>query len=137
MTDPSRDALNLGPAPRPPPPSSTSGSFEFNQPTIVACLYLASIVTGITGLIGVILAYVWQGEGHADWMDSHYRFHIRTFWMGLALGIAGAVVSILTLGLAYLVVVPLWIVWLAVRTIKALLAAQRQMPVDSADTWLW
>ncbi len=134
MTDPNRDALNLGPNPQPGP---APGGFDLNQPTIVACLYLASLITGVTGLIGIILAYVWQGEAHPDWMDSHFRFQIRTFWIGLALGVAGAVVSLLTLGLAYLIVVPLWIVWFGVRTVKGLLAAQRHEPIADPESWLW
>ena len=137
MTDPSRDALNLGPAPPPIPATPATGTFDFNQPTIVAGLYLASLLTGITGIIGVVLAYVWQAESHPAWMDSHYRFHIRTFWMGFALGVLGAVVSVLTLGLAYLLVLPLWVVWFGVRTVRAMLAAQRQAPVENVETWLW
>ena len=34
------------------------------------------------GIIGVILAYVWNGETHESWQDCHFRYHIRTFWIG-------------------------------------------------------
>lgn len=36
--------------------------FDFNYPTIVAILYIASFIVGVTGLIGVILCYIWRGE---------------------------------------------------------------------------
>ena len=45
-------------------------------------LYLANIFLALTGLVGVVLAYVYRGDG-SGWLDSHYRFQIRTFWIGL------------------------------------------------------
>lgn len=117
-------------------PASQSGSFDFNQPTIVALMYLASILTGFTMLIGVILAYVWKDEG-SGWETTHMRFHIRTFWIGLVLGMVAFVPTILTLGLAAFIVYPALLIWVAVRTIKAMLAAQKQLPVSNVETWLW
>src|SRR3546814_8368095 len=48
----------------PPPATSTNASFDLNRPTIVALLYLASFLTGITALIGLVLAYIWKNEPH-------------------------------------------------------------------------
>ena len=48
---------------------------------LVYILYLVGLVFGITGIIGVIVAYVNKGDA-PEWMQSHYRFQIRTFWMG-------------------------------------------------------
>lgn len=118
-------------------PVPASSSFEFNKPTIVALLYLASLVTGLSMLIGLVLAYVWQGEPASDWEASHYRFHIRSFWIGLALGILAIIPTIMTLGLAGFILYPLLGLWLAVRTIKALLAAQRRDPIFDVETWIW
>ena len=114
-----------------------ASAFEFNQPTVVALLYLASVVTGLPMLIGVVLAYVWKGEPAADWENSHYRFHIRSFWIGIALGILAAVPTILTLGIAGFVLYPLLLLWFVVRTVKALLAAQQHEPIAAVETWVW
>ncbi|MXZ09042.1 MAG: hypothetical protein F4Y79_06295, partial [Gemmatimonadetes bacterium] len=54
--------------------SVTSGTAK-----IVYILYLAELVVGITGLIGVIMAYVNRSDA-PEWLASHYRFQIRTFW---------------------------------------------------------
>ena len=37
---------------------TSNTGFEFNQPTIISLLYLGSFVTGISGLVGVVLAHV-------------------------------------------------------------------------------
>ncbi len=52
-------------------------------PMVIYALYLASIITGgLTALVGVVIAYVYQGKG-PEWLDRHYRYQIRTFWIGL------------------------------------------------------
>jgi len=114
-------------------PTPATG-FDFNRPTIVALLYLASFLFGITGIVGLILAYVWQGETRGTWEESHLRFHIRTFWFGL-LGCAIAMVLMLVLiGFLALLAVGLWVL---IRTIIALLAAQKRQPIADPATLLW
>jgi len=101
-------------------PAPATG-FEFNQPTIVALCYLASAVTGFPMLIGVILAYVWQGAPESDWETSHFRFHIRSFWIGIGLGLIFIIPTVLTLGLAGFFLYPLLVVWVIIRSLIALL----------------
>lgn len=108
--------------------------FDFNRPTIVALLYLSSFFVGITGIIGLILAYVWQGETRGTWEESHLRFHIRTFWLAL-LGCAIAIVLMLVLiGFIALLAVGLWAL---IRTVIALLAAQKRQPIPDPTVLLW
>ena len=117
-----------------PAPAS---SFDFNQPTIVALLYIISIVTGLTMLVGVVLAYVWKDDVPGNWETSHMRFHIRSFWIGLVLAIIAVVPTILTLGLAGFILYPVLVLWLGIRSVRALLAAQKREPVADVETWLW
>src|SRR3546814_14895292 len=74
-------------------------SFDLNRPTIVALLYLASFLTGITALIGLVLAYVWKNEPHEPWEPSHYSFHIRSFWYGLLGAIICGILTLILIGL--------------------------------------
>ncbi|MEX6725550.1 DUF4870 family protein [Parapedomonas caeni] len=115
-----------------PPPS---GQFKFNSPTIVSLLYLAGFVLGgLPSILGVILSYVWKGEPHPGWQDSHFQLHIRTFWFGLAQAVVGFLLIWIGIG----VLVFLWLlVWTGVRTIKALLAAQKEQPLPNPETLLW
>lgn len=111
--------------------------FDFNQPTVVSLLYLASVFTGLPMLIGVVLAYVWKGEPAGDWESSHLRYHIRSFWIGIALAILFVIPTILTLTLAGYVLYPMLALWLIVRSMKSLLKAQRHEPITNVETWLW
>ena len=54
----------------------------------------------------VVLAYVNRGDG-ASWVDSHYRFQIRTFWIGLLFATVGSVLSIIVVGVVVLAGHPL------------------------------
>ncbi len=113
-----------------------SNDFDMNRPTIVSLLYIGSFLAGITTILGVILAYVWRGEPHEPWENSHYSYHIRTFWMGLAWSCVAAFGTMLTLGLLAWILFPLVAIWFAARAIKSLLAAQKNEPVRNVETWL-
>ena len=41
---------------------STQSGFDLNKPTIIAILYLTAFLVGITGIVGIVLAFVWKGE---------------------------------------------------------------------------
>ena len=110
--------------------------FEMNRPTIISLLYIASFLAGVTSIIGVILAYVWRGEAHESWEDSHYRYHIRTFWIGMVWGVVALIATIVTLFLLAWVFFPLVAIWFVARAVKALLAAQKHEPVSHVETWL-
>lgn len=114
-----------------PKPTSTSG-FDFNQPTIISLLYLASFVTGVTAIIGVILAFVWRGEPKADWEASHYTYLINTFWLGLVGGFVGVLLSIVLIGIPLLIAVSVLVI---VRTVLSLLNAQKRAPMPNPGTW--
>ncbi len=110
-----------------------TNDFQMNKPTVISLFYLASLLGGIPSLIGVILAYVWRREDSAGWAESHYRYHIRTFWLGFAWAIAGVLLMIFGIGFLILLAIPLWF---AVRAVKSLMAAQKNEPIANPTTWL-
>jgi len=121
------------PSPPPPPPPSGGSGFDFNQPTIVSLLYLSSFLVGVTALVGVVLAYIWKNQPQAEWEVSHYRYHIRTFWLALI----GSIISILLI--IVVVGVFLWIavgVLVVVRSVLSLINAQKREPMPNPETWL-
>ena len=113
-------------------PAPPSAGFDFNRPTIIALCYLGSAITGISGLVGVILAYAWRSEPQGDWERSHYEYLIRTFWLGLLGSIAGVVLTIVLIGPLVLVAV---VVLVVVRCVLSLLNAQKRAPMPNPDTW--
>lgn len=117
---------------RPIQPMPASG-FEFNRPTVISLLYLCSFFTGITALVGVVLAYVWRGETHEPWETTHYRYLIRTFWLGLLGGILGAMLTLVLIGF---LILPAVVVLVVVRCVLSLVNAQKRQPMPNAETWL-
>ena len=114
-------------------PPVQSGGFDANRPTIISLLYVLSFATGITGIIGIVLAHVWGGEPEADWQRSHYSYLIRTFWFGLLASVVAGVLSIVLIGL---LLFPLIAIWFGVRSVMSLVKAQKREPMPDPET-LW
>ena len=83
---------------------------------IIYILYLAGLVLGITGIIGVVIAYMNRSEA-PDWIRSHYEFQIRTFWIGALYMFVGGLLVVALIGYFILL---FWMVWLIVRCIKGI-----------------
>lgn len=96
-------------------------------------LYLASLVFGITALIGLVLAYV-NSDGAPGWLESHYRFQIRTFWIGLLYVAATLAAMFVFIGWLF---VPLFYLWLILRCAKGLRAVSRGEPHPDPASWLF
>ena len=115
-------------------PQPQSSSFDMNKATIISILYIASFVVGITGLVGFVLALVWKDEVAGTWEASHLQFHVRTFVIGLIASIIGFVLLIIGIGFLILLAVAVWVL---VRSVLALLKAQKHEPIDDPATWLF
>jgi uncharacterized membrane protein len=44
---------------------------------------VGAFLTGWPSIIAVIFNYVKRGEVRGTWLESHFRWQIRTFWFGL------------------------------------------------------
>lgn len=117
----------------PRPEATPAGGFDFNRPTIIGLLYIGAYVTGISGIIGLVLAYVWKGEPHQSWEETHYIYLIRTFWIGLAGAVLGGLTLIIGIGFLILMAVGIWAL---VRTILSLVNAQKRVPMPDPMTFL-
>ena len=124
---------NPAPPPSPAATSTPSAGFDFNNPTIVSLLYLSSFVLGVTSIVGVVLAYVWKGEPHPDWQDSHFQYLINTFWLGLVGSIVSIVLMLVLVGFLLIFAVAVLVI---VRCVLSLINAQKQMPMPNPGTWL-
>lgn len=114
----------------PQPPAQPAG-FDFNRPTIISLLYLASFISGVTGIVGVVLAHIWRGDSPAGWEQSHFTYLIRTFWFGLIGMIIGIVLSIVLIGIPIIIAVSVWVI---IRSVVSLLKAQKHEPMPDPET---
>ncbi|MEQ1687205.1 MAG: hypothetical protein ABL874_01385 [Sphingopyxis sp.] len=115
------------------PNPTPSGGFDLNHPTIISLLYLGGFVTGISGFVGLVLAFVWKGEAHDAWEDSHYQYLINTFWIGLAGSIIGVILTIVLIGVFILMAVAALVI---TRCVLSLINAQKRMPMPNPGSWV-
>jgi uncharacterized membrane protein len=136
------------PPPVPPPPSSVAPELV-TWAHVVYALHAFSLLTGIIGtatvigafltgwpsIIAVILNYIKQGAARGTWIESHFRWQIRTFWYGL-LWVGLCVLFIVgTLGIGILIAwLPLGIVaiWFIYRIARGWLALRDGQPMYRA-----
>ncbi|MCY0150248.1 hypothetical protein OEG84_21705 [Hoeflea sp. G2-23] len=99
---------------------------------IIYILYLASFVIGISGIVGIVLAHLNRGKSE-PWLESHYTWAIRTFWLGLLGALISVVLMIVMIGMLTMLLVGIWII---VRTIIGLQKLNRNEPIANPQSWL-
>ena len=117
-----------------------------NWTTAIYALHAISLLTGILGaativgafltgwpsIIAVILNYVKRDDVQGTWLESHFRWQIRTFWYGLLW--AGLCVLFLvgTLGIGIIVVwlpIALLTVWFIYRVVRGWMRLSSRLPM--------
>ena len=97
-----------------------------------AATVVAAFLVGWPSIIAVILNYVKRGEARGTWLESHFRWQIRTFWFGLLWVSLCILFVVMTLGLGILVAwLPLTIitVWFIYRIVRGWLALNDRRPM--------
>jgi uncharacterized membrane protein len=82
---------------------------------VVYILQALGFLSGITWIVGVIIDYVKKDEAAGTWLESHYRWQIRTFWWGLLWGVLGSVLLLILVGWLVLAAAGIWIIYRIVK----------------------
>ena len=107
----------------------------------IYALHALSLLTGILGaatvvgafligwpsIIAVILNYIKRDEVRGTWLESHFRWQIRTFWFGALWVCLCLLLLALTFGLAFFIIwIPLGFValWFIYRIARGWIALQ-------------
>ena len=99
--------------------------------TTVYVLYLLGFVTAVTAVVGVIIATL-QVEKADELCRTHFRFQMRTFWIGLLYVFVGVLTFVIGIGAVILL---WWMVWTLIRCVKGLLALNAGEPIRDPNTW--
>jgi len=107
-------------------------AFSLLPGIVDAATIVGAFLTGWPSIIAVILNYIKRGDVRGTWLESHFRWQIRTFWFGLLwVALCGAFV-IVTLGVGILIAwLPLVIVsvWFVYRIVRGWLALRDRRPM--------
>jgi uncharacterized membrane protein len=112
---------------------------------VIYGLYIGSIMAVVTAPIGMCIALFRLGRG-AAWLDTHLRFQIRTFW----LGVLAALVALLLWHIAGRMSFPplyawafgylfftLGIAWMMARCAVGIHRLTSNRAIDAPDSWLF
>ncbi len=82
-----------------------------NIATAVYALQAASFIFGITYFIAIIVNYVKREDAQGTWIESHFRWQIRTFWFGLLWFVLGGLTFFIVIGWFILFAAALWLIY--------------------------
>ncbi len=96
-------------------------AFSIVSGIIGTATVVGAFLTGWPSIIAVIMNYMKQSEARGTWLESHFRWQIRTFWFGLLWASICVVFVIVTLGIGLLIAwlpmgfITLWFIYRVVR----------------------
>jgi uncharacterized membrane protein len=97
-----------------------------------AAFVVTAFLSGWPSIIGVILNYVKRSDVRGTFLESHFRWQIRTFWFALLWAVIAGLLFITLIGIpvawVLAVLVGLWVLYRIVRGWLALLNG-RPMPI--------
>jgi uncharacterized membrane protein len=97
-----------------------------------AASVIGAFLIGWPSIIAVILNYVKRDEARGTWLESHFRWQIRTFWFGLLWVSICVLFIIMTLGIGIIIAwLPLTFItiWFIYRVVRGWLALRDRRPM--------
>jgi uncharacterized membrane protein len=127
-------------------PNVNTSQSLYDWTQIIYGLHALSIVTGILGaasvvgafligwpsIIAVIMNYIKRSDANGTWLESHFRWQIRTFWFGLIWALLCWLIVLMTFFIAVIVIwIPLGILtlWFIYRVAKGWMALRDHKPM--------
>ena len=107
-------------------------AFSLLTGIVGAATIIGAFLTGWPSIIAVILNYLKRSETRGTWVDSHFRWQIRTFWFGLLWVVLCLLFIVFTLGIGILIAwLPLGIVtlWFIYRVARGWIALNDRRPM--------
>ena len=91
---------------------------------------VGSFIGGLPSIVAVIMNYARRSATHGTYLESHFRWQIRTFWYAVlwALVCGSLMVTVIGIPLAILGLAALGI-WIAYRVIRGWLALRDHRPM--------
>lgn len=94
---------------------------------------VTAFLSGWPSILAVFLNYVKRDAVRGTYLESHFRWQIRTFWFALLWLLLGAVLVLTVIGIplawVIVVIVGLWVLYRMLRGVARLMD-RRGMPLD-------
>jgi uncharacterized membrane protein len=97
------------------PVESGNKDREKNIVMVIYALQALSFLFIVTFLIAVIINYVKRDDVRGSWLESHFRWQIRTFWFSLLWMVLGFLSLVILIGYVILFVNTVWLIYRIVK----------------------
>jgi uncharacterized membrane protein len=106
-------------------------AFSAVMGVISSAAVVTAFLTGWPSIIAVILNYAKRGDVRGTYLESHFRWQIRTFWFTVLWVVIASllVITIIGIPLAWIIVV-LTGLWVLYRIARGWLALNEARPID-------
>jgi uncharacterized membrane protein len=98
---------------------------------IVYVLYLIGLLTGVTLIIGVVMAYIYRDEA-PDWLRTHYDAQIRIFWIAILYSVIAGILIAVLIGILLFFAIAVW--WI-IRCVKGLKYLDQGVAYPNYQSW--
>ena len=95
--------------------------------TVSYALQAAGFFFGITWIAAVVVDYVKRDDAAGTWLESHFRWRIRTFWWSLLWCSLGFILAFVLVGFIILAIAGVWMIY---RVTKGWLRLSENRPVS-------
>ncbi len=95
-----------------------------------AITIVGAFVFGIPSIVAVVLNYVYRNDTRGTYLESHFRWQIRTFWFAALWIFIGAILFVTLVGipLAWIICIAAG-VWVIYRVARGWLTLQDRKPM--------
>lgn len=91
---------------------------------------VTAFITGWPSLIAVVLSYVKRGEARGTFLESHFRWQIRTFWFALLWLLVALLLAFTLIGIPLAFVLAACAgVWVLYRVVRGWLNLNERRPL--------
>ncbi|HRL20216.1 MAG TPA: hypothetical protein PLG97_05285 [Alcaligenes sp.] len=118
--------MNNDLSPRPSRDGTEQLVSQRNLTLIIYALYLLSIFGGITALVAIIINYIKRDDVRGTYLESHFTWQIKTFWIGVIGGVVSYLLMFVVIGFITTIIVSVWVIY---RLVKGLLALNDGKPI--------
>ncbi|MES2354710.1 MAG: hypothetical protein V4568_09985 [Pseudomonadota bacterium] len=95
-----------------------------------AAFVITAFIFGIPSIIAVILNYLKQDEARGTYLESHFRWQIRTFWCGVIWFFTGWVLVFTLIGIPFAILVFSAVsIWFIYRVAHGWLRLKKREPM--------
>lgn len=111
-----------------PPPLPQKNYQDLYYVTIAVYILLGlSLFFGITSIPAILINYIKKEDVKNTWLESHFAWQIKTFWIALFFSVIGVVLSVVGVGVIILGIVWVWVLY---RVLKGFFAVTERKALD-------